>query len=73
MARLAPPRADAAWSKPGSGASPADLTSELVTDLLADLSDDLGAPENYERKSLEAALTPAAHMLVSARKATYVQ
>ncbi|GLX99616.1 RNA ligase family protein [Herbidospora sp. NBRC 101105] len=71
--RLTPPRVDAAWSKLGPAASAADLTSELVNDLLADLSDDLGGLEESERKPLEAALTPAAHLLVSARKATYVQ
>ncbi|WP_051761060.1 RNA ligase family protein [Herbidospora cretacea] len=71
--RLTPPRADAAWSKRGPGASASDLASELVTDLLADLSDDLGGLEESERTPLEAALTPAAHLLVNARKATYVQ
>ncbi|MFI0352894.1 RNA ligase family protein [Actinomadura sp. 9N407] len=63
--RLTPPRADAARSKLGPGANAAELTAEVVADLLSDLDDDLGGLPEPDRERLAAALTPAAHTLVT--------
>ncbi|XVQ09412.1 RNA ligase family protein [Spirillospora sp. CA-255316] len=63
--RLTPPRADAARSKLGPAADPAELAAEVVDDLLADLDDDLGGLPEPDRRCLAAALTPAARTLAA--------
>ncbi|MFG2000979.1 RNA ligase family protein [Spirillospora sp. NPDC048911] len=61
--RLTPPRVDAARSKLGPAADAAALAAEVVSDLLADLDDELGGLPKPDHERLTAALTPAAHTL----------
>ncbi|WP_026411040.1 RNA ligase family protein [Actinomadura oligospora] len=63
--RLTPPRVDAARSKLGPSADPAALAAEVVTDLLADLADDLGGLPEPDRQRLTTTLTPAARNLAT--------